>query len=261
MTQIIRRWIPLGLWLTACTAALAALWSVEEPRFDLPPANPDTWSRWVSGRESLDAAAGVSRLLATLALSYLLVVSVAHLLALAWGPAGLCRLTRRLSPGPVAALAATAVLGGSPLAAAMGTPAGLTADGDGSGEIPAPVMRVIEDDTSPTTTTVPVTTIPSPRTTDPSPDTTAPTTAPTTTPQPAPPGAAEDATSMDYAVGAGENLWVIAEQQVRLNLGHEATEAEIRDYWLALMDLNAPRMVEPGNPNLLLPGQVLRLPR
>jgi nucleoid-associated protein YgaU len=65
---------------------------------------------------------------------------------------------------------------------------------------------------------------------------------------------------MDYAVVPGDNLWVIAERQVHLGLGRDGTEAEVRGYWLALMDLNAPRMVEPGNPNLLLPGQVLQLP-
>jgi hypothetical protein len=238
----------LGIWLAACASILAALWSVDESRFDLPPTDPDVWSQWASGRESLDAAAGISRLLATVAISYLLVVSVAHLLALAWGPAGLRRLTARLSPGPVAALAATAVLGGSPFAAAIGTPGAPAAGGNESGESPAPVMRVIEDDYPRTTTTVPRTTTP-------------PGEAPTTGLTPTPPSPApEDANAKDYSVVSGDNFWVIAQRRVRLDLGREGTEAEIRGYWLALMELNAPRMVEPGNPNLLLPGQVLRLP-
>ncbi|MCZ7629048.1 MAG: hypothetical protein M5U19_08270 [Microthrixaceae bacterium] len=148
------------LWLATCAAAVMALWSVEEPRFDPPPSNPGAWSQWASGRDVLDATAGISRLLATAALGYLLLVSVAHLFALAWGPTGLHRFTARLSPKPVAALAATAVLGGSPLAAAMGTSGGPPAGGDDPVAIPAPVMRVVEDDGPQSTTTSPAKTPP-----------------------------------------------------------------------------------------------------
>lgn len=246
---MIRRWAPLGLWLAACTSVLGALWSVDESRFDLPPTDPGAWSQWASGRDALDAVAGISRLLATLALCYLLVVSVAHLLALTWGSAGLRRLTARLSPGPIAALAATAVLGGSPLAAAIGTPGTPAGGGSEAGEPPAPVMRVVEGDSPRTTTTVPRRTTSSgetPRS--------------TTTPIPTPRSTPEDANATDYSVVPGDNLWAIAERRVHMDLGREGTEVEIRGYWLALMELNAPRMVEPGNPSLLLPGQVLRLP-
>ena len=31
-------------------------------------------------------------------------------------------------------------------------------------------------------------------------------------------------------------------------------------YWLRLIDANSSRFVEPGNPSLILPGQILDLP-
>lgn len=265
--QFVRRWIPIVLWVSACAGALALLWAVEETRFAPPPPNPAGWSRWASGRDVLDATAGVSRVLATVALGYLLFASVAHLLALAWGPAGLRRITARLSPAPVAALAATAVLGGSPLAAAMGSPGPHTGGDDDPGGIPAPVMRVIDDDAPGTATTTPTTT---PTTTSTTTSTTMATDTPVTEagreaatsppPPQAPGGSTSGVQALDYTVTPGDNLWSIAHRRVRIGLGREPTEAEIRGYWLALIELNVPRMVEPGNPDLLLPGQELRLP-
>lgn len=261
--QFVRRWIPIVLWVSACAGALALLWSVEETRFAPPPPNPADWSRWASGRDVLDATAGVSRVLTTVALGYLLLASVAHLLALAWGPAGVRRITARFSPAPVAALAATAVLGGSPLAAAMGSPGAHTRGDDDPGGIPTPVMRIIDHDASGTTTTTPTTT---PTTISTTMATDTPVTEAgrkaATSPPPvqAPGGSTRGVKALGYVVAPGDNLWSIAHRRVRLELGREPTEAEIRGYWLALIELNAPRMVEPGNPDLLLPGQELRLP-
>lgn len=283
--QMIRRWAPMGLWTTGCLCALAALWSVDQRRFELPPADPGTWSQWSSERELLDVAAAGSRLLATVALTYLLVVSVAHLLALLWGPARLRRITALLNPGPLAAIAATAVLGGSPLAAAAGSPGTPGAPG-GADDPPAPVMRMIEREGPEATTGAP-----SPERSA-APSTTAPTRPPVGTTDGHPDAHLDpanrdeanrdkanrdmanrdmangetrserprDRDDRDYTVVKGDHLWGIAEARVRTLLGRQGTETEIRGYWLALIDLNAPRMPEPGNPDLLLPGQELRLP-
>lgn len=60
-------------------------------------------------------------------------------------------------------------------------------------------------------------------------------------------------------VRPGEHFWAIAADVVR-DGDPEAGDAEIAEYWLDLIELNEDRLVEPGNPDLLVPGQVLLLP-
>ena len=77
-------------------------------------------------------------------------------------------------------------------------------------------------------------------------------------PQPAQepaPGAAQA-----YTVAVGDSFWSIAEDQVTIRLGRTPTDAEVLEPWLALIDANRDRLVDPGDPDLLHPGQVLRLP-
>lgn len=52
----------------------------------------------------------------------------------------------------------------------------------------------------------------------------------------------------------GESLWLIAEQ----HLDDNATDADIAEEVSRLWDLNAPQIGK-GGPNLILPGQRLRL--
>jgi len=58
-------------------------------------------------------------------------------------------------------------------------------------------------------------------------------------------------------VRQGDNLWRIADQQVAAQPDLGPT---VR-YWRRLIDANSSRFVEPGNPSLILPGQLLELPR
>ena len=61
-------------------------------------------------------------------------------------------------------------------------------------------------------------------------------------------------------VADGDSFWSIAEQLVRYQLGRTPLDDEVIEPWLALIDANLDRLVEPENPDLLHPGQVLRLP-
>ncbi len=61
-------------------------------------------------------------------------------------------------------------------------------------------------------------------------------------------------------VERGDNLWTISEDRLEVDLGRESTDAEIAPYWREVIDANQDRYVQPGNPNLILPGQVLVLP-
>lgn len=140
-------------------------------------------------------------------------------------------------------------------------------------EVPDTGVGPKTTDASPTT--VSPTTV-SPATTTPS-TTAPPTTAPSTTApaaDPAPSVDGEGAPDVDsdgntgegttvrgtVTVQAGDHFWSIAEDVVTQALGSTPTDAQITSYWAQLIDANADQLAEPGNPDLLLPGQVLQLP-
>jgi hypothetical protein len=66
--------------------------------------------------------------------------------------------------------------------------------------------------------------------------------------------------STSITVVAGESFWSIAEREVATRLGRAPTDVEVTSWWSAFVAANADRLVEPGNPNLVLPGQVLVAP-
>jgi LysM domain len=71
------------------------------------------------------------------------------------------------------------------------------------------------------------------------------------------PPAVEPAT---ITVAPGDSFWSLAEGVVAHALDRDPTEAEVVPAWSALIAANRDRLVDPANPDLLLPGQVLRLP-
>jgi len=64
-----------------------------------------------------------------------------------------------------------------------------------------------------------------------------------------------------WAVVQGDHLWSIAQETLADVWGRQdLTDSEIVPYWRAVIDANTDRLVEPGNPDLILPGQILVLP-
>lgn len=63
-----------------------------------------------------------------------------------------------------------------------------------------------------------------------------------------------------WTVTDGESFWVIADEVVSEQLGRPATDAEIAPFWDALVAANRHRLVDPDDPDLVLPGQVMELP-
>lgn len=70
----------------------------------------------------------------------------------------------------------------------------------------------------------------------------------------------DDAEPDWFTVVAGDHFWGVAEEQVAAHRGPDPAEELVRRYWRRLVDDNRDLLVDPGNPDLLLPGQVLRLP-
>ena len=116
--------------------------------------------------------------------------------------------------------------------------------------------------TAPPTTAAPSTAAPTtaPPTTA-TPTTAAPSTAtPTTAPAGPPPRGAVTATR-SWTVRPGDHFWSIAERVVAERTGLPQPEERIvARYWRSLVAANADRLPHPGDPDLLYPGSVLRLP-
>ena len=88
-------------------------------------------------------------------------------------------------------------------------------------------------------------------------------------PDPAPTVTATDDPAADAApaevpdtvtVAEGDHLWAIAERHVTAVRGASATDDEVGDYWRRLVDANLGRLVDPDDPDLVLPGQRFVLP-
>ena len=64
-----------------------------------------------------------------------------------------------------------------------------------------------------------------------------------------------------WIVESGDSLWTIAQETLEdHSSGVSFSEEEIADYWRTLIAANEDRLVEPGNPDFILPGQELILP-
>jgi hypothetical protein len=63
-----------------------------------------------------------------------------------------------------------------------------------------------------------------------------------------------------HTVVAGESFWRIAADRVAHETGHRPSDAEVAVYWRRLIEQNRSRLADPGNPDLLFPGQRLDLP-
>ncbi|PZS20968.1 MAG: hypothetical protein DLM54_05200 [Acidimicrobiales bacterium] len=61
-------------------------------------------------------------------------------------------------------------------------------------------------------------------------------------------------------ISPGDNLWSVAESNLARAWGRRPTDSEVDRYWLRLIQANRSRLADPGNPDLVFPGQVFELP-
>lgn len=90
----------------------------------------------------------------------------------------------------------------------------------------------------------------------PAPATPAAATAAEPTAPPAQPVAAAEST---WTVRPGDSFWRITEERLRAHLGREPRDDEVDGPWRALVEANRDRLIDRTNPDLLHPGQTLRL--
>jgi nucleoid-associated protein YgaU len=150
--------------------------------------------------------------------------------------------------GPTSTVTSTS----SPLTTAAGAPTTATTE--------APTTTATTAAPTTATTAAPTTSTTAAPTTTTAPPTTATTAPPPTTEAPPPAATPEPPDRPTWTVQTGDSFWSIAERVVSERLGHTATNAEVTPYWVQLVHANGDRLVEPGNPNLIYPGQVMVLP-
>lgn len=117
---------------------------------------------------------------------------------------------------------------------------------------------------APTTTAAPSTTAAPTTTTSAVPEAEPPVEAPPAAPDPAPTtpnveGPPPAAVPDTITVADGDSFWSIAEDVVTAS-GNAPTVDAVTSYWASLVDANVDQLVDAGNPDLLLPGQVLTVP-
>lgn len=70
-----------------------------------------------------------------------------------------------------------------------------------------------------------------------------------------------DAADRTWTVQPGDHFWSIAADVLRQQWGRAPTDKEVAPYWERLVQHNRGRLVDRGNPDLIIPDQVFQLPR
>jgi hypothetical protein len=244
------------------------------PTLTVPLTSWADFRAWTDLASPAEMAMALLRLGALAAIWYLVVATALVTVARVVRVRGLTAFTQRVTPGLVRHLAA----GGGGLGLALGTVAG---------SLPAPHLHV-----SPAAAVAAAASTPPPgpggatatmtREPEPGPEP-EPEPLPATAtmirvgeplrtsvtmtrtalvlPGPAPPGPsppAPDATT--WVVEPGDSFWSIAADVVTGPDQPTPPDREVSRYWRRLVDANRDRLVDPGNPDLLMPGQTLTLP-
>jgi LysM domain len=254
-----RRWRLLA-WTTALAVGLRALHALGAGTLGVPLTSAEDLSAWLDRTPPEVMAVAFVRLAALAAGWYLAVCTLALVLARPFGRtrvASVAALTtpavvrRLVSGGGGLGLAAGALVGALPTAelalmALAPTPAAASvvdAKQD-PGPPTATMTRSAHDAPTAVMTRLPVTDPP-----------------PASRPPPAPPTPepARAATPASWTVEAGDSFWSIAEETVA-PAGDEPHDRQVIGYWRRLVEANRSRLLDPGNPDLLVPGQELLLP-
>ena len=288
MTTLLRRRLLLSAWTVLVAAGLAAFVRIGQSTGTPALRTLITSAPPPAPLDPIDAVASIGWVSCIAILGYLMLVIIVQLLASGRGSTRLAGVARRVTPRFLVVMTAgVLVSSGSAFASAGPGPdvGAATAAGGASGPGAAvPTMEVIEpgdtaaQDVPPTDDATPVGASLAP--------------SPVATPRAGPltslpwaldpadgsagvptagsagqvtPTAGVDVEQLPgslviHIVQPGDHLWSIAEREVSLRIGSDATDAEVARYWFRLIEANRDRLVDPDDTDLILPGQELILP-
>lgn len=260
----------LAAWVAGLGATIVACHALGAGPLAGPPLlRPSAWPTWLAGRDPAVAAMSIVRLGVLGAAWYLAALTALAAGGRALGSARTVAAAVRVAPLParrvlVAALGAGVLLASAvrarPATVAVGGTILAAAD---AGPAPTRTLRRLDGPApvSPPPTASPA--LPPPPQAAAPPTTKAAPRAPSPPATPAPPVAAEPPTTRvgdEWVVRPGEHFWSIARAHLAEAWGREPTVREVGRHWRALVAANRDRLADPANPDLIFPGQHLRLP-
>jgi nucleoid-associated protein YgaU len=229
---------PRRSWVVAVLAGLSAVVLVVAGRGELAAPPLRGVGPWVDEIGPVVAAVALLRLVALGAAAWLAVVAVVAAVAEAVGADALAGAAERSLPPALRRVLAGLAGAGTAGVVVLGATGTAT---PGAADAPPPVERLVRLPGAPVD--------PPPVATMAVLDAAAP------TPTPAAPAVAPST----WTVAPGDSFWSIAEDLLAERLDRPPTDAEVDAPWRALIDANRDRLVT-GDPDLLVPGQVLLLP-
>lgn len=250
-----RRLLPLVTWVATLTVAIALFTSLGNGPLAAPPlTTPSAWGEWAAAREPVVATVAILRLAALAMAWYLVGVTTIGAVARVAQLASLVRVTDALSvplvrrvlqtslgiglATTVVATAASGVVAPRPDLPSMQPVAG----GAGT-DLEPPGMRPLD---------TPLDT--------PGGDVGAPTPQAVEAPVVADAKAAPDDVAT-HEVRTGDHLWSIARDHLAAVTDDvDPSDVKVAAHWRDVIDANRDRLVDPDNPDLLLPGQEVVLP-
>ena len=233
-----------------------------------PPSltEPGRLGEWLDGRQPAEAAFAVLRLVALGLAWYLLLVTVAGVVARAsrWRP--LVRVLDAVTVPAVRRMVAAGV-GVSFAAAILTGPGGAALADERKGASSTPVaaetMRRLPDTPMPVgDPTAPVGAPPSTAAGAEGPAAAPPVMRrlPSAATDPEPDPAPGTPAGRSWTVEPGDHFWAVAEGVLADAWGRAPADDEVDPYWRAVVQANVDVLRDPGNPDLLFPGQVIDVP-
>jgi nucleoid-associated protein YgaU len=249
------RWRLLA-WTATLAIGLRALHALGAGTMSIPMTSGQELSAWLDRTPPEVMALALVRLVALAAGWYLSACTLALALTRPFGRTRVTAAVARATPGVLGRL----VSGGGSLGLAAGTLLGALPS---LGVVPAPLapMPAAASASDPLQNPGPETATMTRGAQD------APTAAmtrlpaeqPLARPAPTPDRSTAAAFPSSWTVAAGDSFWLIAAQTVSPAKG-EPSDDEVLGYWRRLVEANTSLLLDPGNPDLLVPGQELLLP-
>lgn len=257
---------PAARTFVASLAIAGALWLLGQGVLSTPPI--DSWSdfrQWLAARSTVEAALAALRASAVVGACYLAMANALSIVAATTSIELLHRLARAIVPKSLRPFVMFAFGAGVATAAASivvprsSAPTQLATVSLDPSDATATMYLVTEPESGATAAPIVTTPLATSATAEIPPELLADTIA---VPAPAPhlEPAPLPAAASTWTIERGDHLWAIASETLADAWQRQPADSEVVPYWRDLIEQNRARLVDPTDPDYVLPGQVMHLP-